>query len=101
MTVKIDQKLVYKVISNSDNIEGRGNPFIVGYFIDQELAREKAKHCGLVGRVEPEVLKVVIIEDNIYLLGELIDNTYESEDVIKSRALAKLSEKERKILGIK
>lgn len=101
MTIKIDQKLIYKVISNTDTIEGRGNRIIAGYFIDQDRAAEKAKHCGLVGQVEPEVMKVVIIDDTIHILGEIIDSSHESDASIKSRALSKLSEKEKRVLGIK
>ena len=101
MKIEFQNKIIFKVTANTDDNEGRGNPFIVGYFIDEDRATEDCNKYQ-TGRITSESITVVVCDNGyVYMLGEQVNMTAELDSVIKTRALAKLSDKERKVLGIK
>jgi hypothetical protein len=101
---KIEKRMVHEVTVNSDRIEGRGNTITVGHYINKDIAE---KICGKepTGHIESKIQNVIVfcykngLVESINLIGDLVDITDEDPNVIKARALAKLSESERKALG--
>ena len=98
-------KTVYRVVTNSDLIEGRGNAITLGWFLEHEDAVTASKGQGVFGsdaKIEEHQKPIVIVDGDAhkwFLLGEQVIVTYEDPRVVKARALAKLTAKERKALG--
>lgn len=101
MQIKFETKIIFKVTANSDDIEGRGSNLVVGYFIDKDRAAEDCNRYQNSGRIIEESKRVVVCDNGqVYMLGEPVNMTTELDLIIKARALAKLSDRERKVLGI-
>lgn len=87
---------VFGAWRNSDLTEGKGYDILIGYFLKQEDAQRAAHKAGVMGAdgtVKQEQLRVVVFEN----FGE-----YENERKAdaRKRALAKLTQEERILLGL-
>ncbi|MCH2188792.1 hypothetical protein MK079_03115 [Candidatus Gracilibacteria bacterium] len=93
---------VYQATHNSDTTEGRGHTVIIGNFThksDAELAAAGKCVMGTDGKVQEAVIQIFdSIEEYQDLTGDFPRETLQK---IKSAALAKLTPRERKVLGIK
>lgn len=91
-------KTVYAARRNSDMIEGRGYPVIVALFEKESDAVEVAKGrefavMGVLLGHKPDVVPI-----RLYESAE--EYKQEFQDAARKRALAKLTEDERRILGV-
>lgn len=102
----VDQR-VYRVVTNSDLNEGRGRDVTVGWFYNRDDAVTASVGVGVFGsdaKIEEHEKAVVWIDgdkDRMFLLGEKVIFVYEDPRVVRERALAKLTAKEREVLGLK
>lgn len=86
----------WKAMGHNDKTEGRGGMHIVGIFVNKEDAEAAAVGQGVWGH-DGEVTGVCVYENYREFSGfDITDNTEE----IKKQALGKLTEKERKALGV-
>lgn len=69
------------------------------YFWTYEAAKQEGD--GWAGHPEPQKHQVLVTDDGTFLLSGRITVFDDSESVIRARALSKLSDRERKALGIK
>ncbi len=106
---KIEAICAYKVTGDTEMNEGRGPARIVGYFIDADDAKAASKGqaaMGTDGWVKAEQVVVVTYINELgekvrHLLSEhVVHDHFDDPAVIRAQALAKLSPKERKILGL-
>jgi hypothetical protein len=79
--------VAYAVVTNSDRIEGRGCPVVLGYYAKSEDARAAAKGQGVWCR--DASVETIVIQDS-----------YEDKEAAKKRALAKLTEEDKRALGL-
>ncbi len=99
---------LYSVNKNSDQTEGRGIDIPVGHFLNRETAekvvRDKRwKRYCVMGVHSPESdVKYAIREVNlnVYASAEEFWETHDEVE-IRAKALAKLTPREREVLGIK
>jgi len=104
--LELTTRTLYKVTTNSDLTEGRGNTVLIGYFMDHVLAQRAAKGKGVFGSdadVEPFVTTVLEVSEDgssrFYKLGEEIIRPRTKEE-IKAEALKKLTPEEQDALGL-
>lgn len=101
---------VYVVLRNADSTEGRGPMLLHAAFSDGEEAIKYVEKQGGIFGSKQEVVRgkyghyasgngYQIVEQPVYKSGEDIE-TIEREQ-LRARALGKLSEEEREVLGIK
>jgi hypothetical protein len=87
---------VWGVYSNTDLMEGRGSDILVGYFTnysDARLASEGRGVMGTAAEIRQENISVSVFES--YSEFEGLDTLK-----IKERALRKLTDQEKKALGL-
>lgn len=103
MTPRLEVKKIYEMVTNSDRSEGRGVRVVIGRYIDQDVANVVAKGNGVMGTdaiVKSYHTTLVFLEEGAYLLGETVDLSSEPIEVTRERALAKLTDAEKKALGL-
>lgn len=103
--MKIETRTVYDVIHNTCPDDGRGRNYIASTWLYAADAEKVAKGSGGFGSdapVESRNVKVVITDEGeVYLLGERVSTRVKTEEeILREQALAKLSEAEKKILGL-
>lgn len=96
----------YEVRGETDTNEGRGGTYLVGYFSNSTLAAEAAESKGVwgsPGSVSPVSLVEVLFIDGtrVYYPNKPINLVNITTDELKARALAKLSDEDKKVLGVK
>lgn len=104
----VTQMEVWEVRGDTEMNEGRGPMYTVGYFANYEHAVKAGKGVCAMGtdaRPERKVVDAVVFkdengEDKVGLIKEFITVHYEDPNEIRQQALAKLTPKERKILGV-
>jgi len=111
--MEIKDVVFYEVISNTDLNEGRGASVVIGRYMDSCDAEAAAKGQGVFGsdaKVESKTKRAVIAPNNekdgrygsrTFLLGEEIYSDFINLEDLKKQALAKLSDKEKAVLGLK
>lgn len=96
---------VYAVVGNTDSCEGRGSDICLGYYEVQADAEREADGKGVMGtRAEVRPQKCLWIADDEVLIisyGASVKVVTANEVAEKQRALAKLSPRERQLLGLK
>lgn len=91
-------KIAYVVMRNSDQTEGKGPMYLLddAVFIDSndasQVQRTRKKNSGVW--IEDEIREVLIF-DNFREYREYLDGK------VRAKALAKLSDEEKKVLGVK
>lgn len=86
----------FEVLTNSDTTEGRGIPVHVAYTFDEQTANEIAKGRGVMGTMAD----VKPIDKTICILDSF-DEFEELQNVEKrEKALAKLTDEEKQLLGL-
>lgn len=109
--VRLEHATVYRVIGNTDNVEGRGASITLGWFFKRIDATEFAEGRGVFGSkagVVPSMqwilrYKACTIQDSrevIHLIGDEVATDYVDPGVLRKRALAKLSPEDMEILGL-
>ena len=93
---------VYEVLENTDKLEGHGSYKTIAYVDSEALAHEMA-HIN--PRTPGKVIKkpaILLPDGHYYLLQDTSSVRVDSsmEEAEKANALAKLSPKEREILGL-
>jgi hypothetical protein len=88
-------KQIYTVWANDDNIEGRGRDVIVYICSNQDTAIGLSKKLGPMGCSDGYVKEAWLL-DSISDLNEVY-----RVKTIRENALKKLSEEEKKVLGLK
>lgn len=95
---------LYEVTGDTDKTEGRGGSYKVGTYLDRSDAELAARGHGVMG--SPGYIhkkSIVLFEDGTaYELGQEVKNFQRTleQSKLRSNALKKLSEEERKALGI-
>lgn len=100
---KVGRITMYRVEFNTDNNEGRGSTYYE-YYVTSAVAHTRAKGRGVMGTdctVVPTSERVIVIGEKIFRIGDEIIALYEDPEVVRKRALAKLTPEERKALGIR
>jgi len=105
------QKLTYYLVEGEcEKNEGRGGRYTVGHFSDEEMAKLSAAGHGVQGfdgnirAITGDVVIYNDIETNVKVvraLGESINLQTVDLKEIRAAALRKLSDVERKVLGLK
>jgi len=99
---------IYEVISNSDLTEGRGSQIVIARFFDRNIAAHYAKDKGVMGTraevAEGEVLAIgalKALEPTKYrVLGPVVPIYNDPTDIKRQQALSKLTEEDKRILGL-
>lgn len=95
----------YEVMNNTDDIEGRGREFVAGVYSTRKEAERAAKGQYVMGSNCPVYERkgdlVKVSDDEYYLLGAPVLTVFEDPAEIRRAALAKLSAKEKEVLGLK
>lgn len=104
MNIKLETRILtyYEALGATDHDT---NPYVfsLGYFLNKSAAIKAAKGkggWGTDGKVKELTGSVVVMSDQMFILGDLISQDGDSTEDIKSRALAKLSDEEREALGL-
>ena len=102
---------IYRLDTNSDTTEGRGNRIVLGYFEYEHVAKAAGRGQYVMGTdcpITTENVPVVVLhmEDasvRMFRLGAEIDcrGTFKSPEDIRKEALAKLTDEEKIVLGLK
>jgi hypothetical protein len=115
--LKVGQKIdahvtsmrVFKVMGDTEMNEGRGPRYTVGWFADEAVARLAAEGkaaMGTTGSVDPVNVDVAVFRNDegeltYGIISEFIQIEYEDPEDVKRKALAKLTPKERRALGLR
>lgn len=99
---------LFEARGDTDQNEGRGGTFLVGWFTDEAIAKKAVEDKGVMGTlgyVKDQVCDVAVFknglgEDVIGIIKEYIQIDYEDPRETRAKALAKLTPKERKALGL-
>jgi hypothetical protein len=100
---------IYSALGEKDQDEGRAGTYVIGYFLNEKDAIEAAKGTGVFGAkgyVNSTVANVVMYPDDdtdefvIQIISSEVQTSFQSTKEIKEIALAKLTEKEKQILGL-
>lgn len=95
---------LHHVWANSDTVEGRGREYTMGWFIDEAVAQKAGKGNYVMGTDCPiQTMKRLVVQvdsDEVFLVGENVEISFEDPREVRARALAKLTTAERKVLGI-
>lgn len=109
--VMLEHLMLCEVITNSDLTEGRGQRVSLGWFLHQLDAQERARGAGVLGtdaiieRSEQWVLRYKACtvhgsREVIHIVGTEVIVHYVDPEVLRQRALAKLTPEEIKLLGL-
>lgn len=108
MNEKLDGEIVplWEVYGESDTDEGRGGTYLVGYYLTIDEAREAALTKGVFGMPSSHITMCNGLlarskdgcKDQYYLLKNITISNIEVK--LRERALAKLSEDEKRVLGL-
>jgi hypothetical protein len=102
---RIIKMTVYRVMSNYDLTEGRGRQYVAGVYGSHAEATRAAKGAYVMGSdcpVEPIEANVVKVDDDTYyLLGSQIVMKHIDPRELRAAALAKLTDEDKEILGLK
>lgn len=105
-TVKTYTADLYVVVLNTDTTEGRGRAYYQ-YYTCREVAEAAAKGAGTFGSDAPvRTSREVVVEiegvdgPEFFRLGQEICATYEDPREVRARAISKLTDAERKALGV-
>lgn len=96
----------WRVYTNSDRTEGRGSPVTLAYFKHRRDADAFAVGKGAYNtpaQVERLQVTVVFLDKNAFVVespAPYFSGPTEDESSIRERALAKLTEQERVVLGL-
>lgn len=91
----ITPKVAYKAVID-DGADQHG--YVRGYYWHKNDAKMVVDSCGYNGHVEE--VKVVLADDRHFIVGDFIKIYNSAEEEEREVALAKLSSRERKILGL-
>jgi len=106
----IGRLTIFKAQGETNTEDARGPLYTIGYFLDRENAVAAARTKGVFGQdgyVENIDAAVVVYDDPetgmpvVRKLGSVVNHEYEDDDNVRAKALAKLSPKERRALGLK
>jgi len=103
---EVRDEFTYSVIGNTDTTEGRGRSYTMGIAETEKSAKTFAKGKGVMGSDAPvhntNHLRVRFDEDNDMYAERLTDviTSVECEKREKEEALAKLTDKEKELLGL-
>jgi hypothetical protein len=101
---------VHTVVGNEDSMEGRGRPLVLGLSCNQREADAMAKNAGPMGgradvRFDDAIHISLLVEGVLaHELAVPFDRLFVSESLqedVRARALAKLTEEEKFVLGLK
>ena len=100
--------LVFQVKGDIDQNEGRSGTYVVGYYADYELAKKAAHGRGVMGSlgyINPMTHNTATFVNETgqsvtYLLETMVNESHETQDDIRNRALSKLTDDEKKVLGL-
>jgi hypothetical protein len=110
VVARIVPVVAYEAQGDTNMDDGRGPMRHIGWFLNEDLAREAAKGQGAMGTpgyVRNLTCDAVIYTDPktnkevIRRIGEVLAIEFDDTDEVRARALAKLSPKERQVLGLK
>lgn len=101
----VQSQPVYKVVTNSDLIEGRGVRVVTGIFSSHGQAVLAAKGAGVMGTDAEVVMERLDVFEHTmtgerFVLGERVLAEFVNPQEIKKRALAKLTDEEKEALGL-
>lgn len=99
----IGTRTYFEAMGASDH-DTNPQSFVIGYFLnysDAEAAAKGEGGWGTNGKVKKVTGGVVFIGDRIYALGDEIASNYVDPKDIKKRALEKLTDEEKEVLGLK
>lgn len=104
----VTQMQVWEVRGDTEMNEGRGPTYTVGYFTDPSIAARAARGKRAMGTDDTpqmRVLDVVIFrdengEEKVGIIKEFVTLQYDDPEELRAQALAKLTAKERKALGL-
>ena len=99
---------LFEVRGESDTTEGRGGTYLVGWFTDGEIAKKAAHEKGVWGghgQINEKICDVAVFknglgEEVVGIIKEYVQIDYEDPRETRAKALAKLTPKERKALGL-
>lgn len=94
---------LWEVRGENDTQEGRGGTHVVGYYLSEDEAKEAALTEGVFGMPSRHILKRECLRTQSppytsYLLQEVQISNIEVK--LRERALAKLTEDEKRVLGL-
>lgn len=87
---------VYGVYVNGDSVEGRGPMIRIAYFDNHQEAVECAKGKGVMGVGDGDVRHEHLVIYETFKEFELCDKEVQT----KKQALAKLTDEEKRVLGL-
>ncbi len=91
-------------MSRSTLITTKDGAHYYEYFTNQGSANTRAHRTGVMGTdcdVDKISKKVVIVDDEFFILGDQVATHYEDPQEVRKRALSKLTPEERAALGLK
>ena len=105
----VEETTLYNVFANTDMIEGRGAPVLIGVFVNGASAKRWADGRGVYGAkadVREEKGRIVRVGGNVFVVGPRVNLSVEHAEeqerqATRERALAKLTAAEREALGVK
>ena len=84
---------IYAAMENTDSTEGRGHMRTFAYFVHKQAALAACKGRGVMGCGDGEVKEIEVYDSiNAWEQGK--------KEEIKQNALKKLTDQERKVLGL-
>ena len=106
--MNIEERYIWNVIGNTDNIKGLGRPVNLGSFVNKSDAERWADGRGAMGAfvlVEKEYVTLVDAHGALYVIGRraftsISEAVVQQQADVKLRALAKLTAEERQALGL-
>lgn len=105
----VEETTLYNVFANTDMIEGRGAPVLIGVFLNGSSANRWAEGRGVYGGnadVREEKGRIVRVGSSVFVVGPRVhlsveDAEEQERQATRERALAKLTTAERAALGVK
>lgn len=105
----VEETTLYNVFANTDMIEGRGAPVLIGVFLNGASAKRWAEGRGVYGgnaEVREDKGRIVRIGGDVFVVGARVNLSVEDAEkqerqATRERALAKLTAAEREALGVK
>lgn len=102
---RVYEAVVYEAFEDNDKQEGKGTQTSLGFFLFKETAELAAEGKGVQGSIGPirkatKFICEVVSSGEMYIIGDKINNEL-SSNFAKKRAMAKLSDEDKKVLGLK
>lgn len=105
----VENATLYSVFANTDMIEGKGAPVLIGVFLNGASASRWADGRGVFGSkasVREEQGRIVRVGGELFVLGPRVNVSVEDAEEqerrkLREAALAKLTQAEREALGVK